>query len=152
MELIHAYITRRGGYCGMGTTLLALDSKMDVYPCHRLASIPSRQEFKLGNVFNPTEFSNFHLYNSYFRMGKKFHILYSAVQNITDFSQPSLNWFMWCPATNFQTSDNIYYQNSKYNIMLVELNRYIGYIYKKYQLAKFDQKINPSQCSSPHNV
>lgn len=131
-QLGYNIFEHKGGSCGAGTSLLALDTDLDIYPCHRLATVPEKEEYLLGNVYKPEKFKNFKLYNIFFRAKQRG--LYSAVKNI----QPNYNkdntlrWFNWCPATNLQTSGTPFYQSAKYNVMIKEVNSAIKDVIEKY--------------------
>lgn len=136
------FFTKNGGVCSAGTTLISVDHNFDMYPCHRVALIPEKRKSLIGNVFKPFEMKNFRLLNSYYNIGRLKKYMYSAVTNIDNFKdkdKDTLRWFMWCPATNYQTSGTVYYQNAKYNLMFTELNRAIKKIRKAYYI-KLKQK------------
>jgi len=129
---LSSLFNRIGASCGAGTSLLAIDENFDIYPCHRLATVPERENYKLGNVYKPKEFKNYKQYNSYSRL-KEEEKMYSS---ITDLQKGfKIPWFMWCPATNIQTSNTVYYQNAKYNIMFTELSRAIEELKRKYNIS-----------------
>lgn len=114
--------TRKGGVCGAGTGLFALDTNMNVYACHRLIGVPEREKYKLCNVNHPEDIDNYKLHKQYGRVRN--HGMYSSIGN-------NLNgnvgyWHMWCPGTNIQTSDNIYYQSCKYNLMIEQLEKVLS--------------------------
>lgn len=128
-KLIMNFFSRHGGTCGAGSSLLALDSEFNIYPCHRLATIKGKEKYKLGNIFKASEFENFKIYNSYVRLKRKPYMYSAKTVLKQNFTNP---WFMWCPATNTQTGDSIYYQSAKYNIMTSEVERAIKDILKNY--------------------
>jgi sulfatase maturation enzyme AslB (radical SAM superfamily) len=133
-HIIGSYLTRRGGVCALGTTLSALDTEFNIYPCHRLASGEYKKESCLGNVFKPEEFKNFQLYNQAFH--QKFRRGESYSSHIDVNFNHDIHWFMWCPATNFEETESIYYQNPRYNLMHSELNRFIKMLFYKYRIVR----------------
>lgn len=130
LKLFHSWFEKRGGICGVGNSLKAIDYKFDIYPCHRLCTDPNRDQYLLGNVYKPLEFQHYQLYNSFYKCGMKNKFLYNTIQHrLNDLSA----WVNWCPATNIQTSDgNLYYINSKYAVMMDELDKAIEIIWKYY--------------------
>ncbi|KKN90789.1 hypothetical protein LCGC14_0223720 [marine sediment metagenome] len=132
-QLFHNFLERRGGVCSAGTTLIAFDNNLDMFPCHRLAVVPEKENYYLGNAMDIKTIKNFKQYNSYYNIGRGYKYMYSAIQHNHDYKdKESLRWFMWCPATNLQTSENVYYQNAKYNVMFVEVNRMVRALKKIY--------------------
>lgn len=132
-QLFHNFIEKHGGVCSAGTTLIAFDTKMNMYPCHRLGVVPEKEKYLLGNAMDFTTIKNVKQYNSYHNIGRGRRYMYSAIQHNNHFQDlENTKWFMWCPATNIQTSDNMYYQSAKYNVMFVEINRIIKAIKKVY--------------------
>ncbi|MEE9439573.1 MAG: radical SAM protein [Saprospiraceae bacterium] len=129
--LLNNFTLRKGAVCGAGTGLKVVDSDFNVYPCHRIATLEGRDEQLLGNIYKPKEFKNYKVYNSYNNL-KRVQFLYSAVTNLAGGFNNS--WFMWCPATNQETSDSIYYQNAKYNVMFTEIGRAVKDIKRIYKI------------------
>jgi sulfatase maturation enzyme AslB (radical SAM superfamily) len=120
------FFFKTGGVCGAGAGLIALDTEFNILPCHRVAFTDERENYMLGNVFKPTEFKNFKLYNAYFKLSKRQRYMYSAVTQNHAYKNPTtLMWFMWCPSTNLQETGSPYFQPVKYNLMFTELNRAI---------------------------
>ena len=123
-KLFNRWMERKGGICGVGTGLMAIDYKFDIYPCHRLAAVEDKGKYKLGNVYDIDSFSNFALYNLYFRVAKRDKLQYSAYTVNNAYNDSIHNWFNWCPSTNIQESKgNPYYISAKYSIMHNELNQ-----------------------------
>ncbi len=134
-QLIKAFLNRSGGVCSVGTTLLAIDVNFNIYPCHRLVAFEEeRKKYCLGNVYEPDKFSKFELFNSYFHQRFINKVVYSSGVNFRDGKDENTKWINWCPSTNLETSGSIYFQNPKYNIMHVELNRLIIFLEKKYNI------------------
>ena len=133
-KLIHSFLTRRGGVCSLGTTLAAIDTDFNIYPCHRLASGLERERFCLGNVYHPREFKNFQIYNQSAHQRYRSKESYSSHVDVN--FDNDIHWFMWCPATNFEETKSIYYQNPRYNLMHYELNRFIKQLFKKYKIRR----------------
>lgn len=131
--LFHNFLEKHGGVCSAGTTLIAFDTELNMYPCHRLGVVPEKEKYLLGNAMDIKTLKNFKMYNSYYNIGRAHRYMYSAVQNNHNFKDlENTKWFMWCPATNMQTSDSVYYQSAKYNVMFSEINRAIKAIKKVY--------------------
>lgn len=134
-QMLSNFLNRKGGVCAAGTTLLAIDVNFDVYPCHRLVAFEEeRKKYRLGSIYNPHEFEQIPLYNSYFRQRHLVKALYSSGVNIKGNFTKNTRWMNWCPSTNLETSGSIYFQNPKYNVMHVELNRLIIALERKYGL------------------
>jgi len=135
-KLMLNIINHVGGTCGAGITLLAIDDKLDIYPCHRLATVVEREKYKLGNIYDVEHMDNFKVYNSFIRIAKT-KKMFSAGKNIRGYKdRENTRLLYWCPSTNLQTSGSVYYQNSKYNIMLVEVNRKIKECLIEYGYSK----------------
>jgi len=148
-ELLSNIFSHMGGMCGVGTGLLALDTNLNIYPCHRLATVPEKQEYLLGNIYKPEEFQNFKVYNSYFRLKNNSRYMYSSHKhNYAYQDKENLRWFDWCPATNYQTSRSIYYQSCKYNLMHVELNRAMKDILEKYGITGQSDNSSRDKCDN----
>jgi len=126
--LFDNWFFKTGATCGVGTGLMALDDKLNIFPCHRTVFGKSREETILGNVFEPENFNekNFHLYNALHNIGRKKKYMYSVVTQLDNWKNKIDNtWFMWCPSTNLQETGSPYFQPVKYNLMFTELNRFI---------------------------
>jgi uncharacterized protein len=133
-HLLEQMLNHTGGMCGAGCSLMALDTEMNIYPCHRLATVPEKENYFLGNIYKPEEFKNFKLYNSYKRLKYNTKYMYSCKVNIDNFKEKEkYRWFNWCPSTNLQTSGNIYYQNPKYNVLHYNLLNEMNKILKVYK-------------------
>lgn len=147
-ELFNQFFSKNGGVCSAGCTLLALDTFFNLYPCHRVALIPEKDKLCLGNVFEPLKLKNFKVLNSFYNLARLKRYMYSSVTNnnhYEDKNKDTLRWFMWCPATNWQTSGTPYYQSAKYNLMFTELNRAIVEIRKAYYI-KIDGNSRRKSC------
>ena len=134
-KLLLNIVTRRGGVCGIGTGLYSFDTELDVYPCHRVATINNKEEYMLGNLEDRYDLKNYKVYNSFMRL-KKSRQMYSSTTNIDGgkfgikkennrIVLDKYNWFMWCPATNLETSGTPHFQNAKYNVLFTEINNAI---------------------------
>ena len=144
-QMLTNFLNRKGGICAAGTTLLAVDVNFDIYPCHRLVAFEEeRKKYRLGNIYDIHNFENFGIYNSFFRQRYMVGSVYSSNINIRGNFNKNTRWMNWCPSTNFETSNSIYFQNPKYNLMHVELNRLIVMLEKKYGIQSHDKvkKIN----------
>lgn len=138
-KLFNNWFFKTGGMCGAGTGLLALDEKLNIYPCHRVVFRDRKKDVCIGNVFHPEDFDSdrFQMYNAFHSLGRKKRYMYSAVTHINAFREKRMNtWFMWCPATNIQETKNPYFQPVKYNVMFTELNRFI----RSLRLAYFGER------------
>lgn len=148
-QLFHNFIEKHGGVCSAGTTLIAFDCNLNMYPCHRMAVVPEKEEYLLGNAMDFQTIKNFKQYNSYYNIGRGYKYMYSAIQHNHNYQDlENTKWFMWCPSTNIQTSENVYYQNVKYNVMFSEINRVIKAIKKVYyQNSELKQENNNANSS-----
>lgn len=136
------FFEKHGAVCGAGNSLLAFDSEFNMYPCHRLALNPGKENFSLGNALDLDSHKSINFHNS-FQFLKKKKYMYSAIISINNFKGNNVRWIMWCPSTNLQTSGSIYYQNCKYNVMFAELQSFIHIltaIYYKGLYTKEDLK------------
>ena len=132
-QLFHNFLEKHGGVCSAGTTLIAFGTDLNMYHCHRLGVVPEREKYLLGNAMDIETLKNFKMYNSYYNLGRGRKYMYSAIKHNKNFEdQENTKWFMWCPATNVQTSDSVYYQSAKYNVMFSEINRVIKALKKVY--------------------
>jgi sulfatase maturation enzyme AslB (radical SAM superfamily) len=128
IKLFDNWFFKTGGTCGAGIGLMALDEKLNMYPCHRTVFGKARKESMLGNVFSPEKFNEkaFKLYNALHNLSRKKKYMYSVATNIDNWKNKTEKaWFMWCPSTNLQECRNPYFQPVKYNIMFTEVNRLI---------------------------
>jgi sulfatase maturation enzyme AslB (radical SAM superfamily) len=128
IQLFDNWFFKTGGTCGAGTGLMALDDKLNIYPCHRNVFGANKDITMLGNVFEPENFdkSKYNLFNALYNLSRKRKYMYSVATNINNWNEKEMNaWFMWCPTTNLQESGNPYFQPAKYNLMFTELNRFI---------------------------
>jgi sulfatase maturation enzyme AslB (radical SAM superfamily) len=147
--LFSNFLEKHGGVCSVGTTLLAFDTNLDIYPCHRLGVVPEKKKYLLGNAMDISTLQNFKMYNSYYNIGRGRKYMYSAITHNHNFKNlDQLRWFMWCPATNYQTSTTVYYQSAKYNVMFTEINRFVNELKKVYYQGS-DKKPNKqnNQCN-----
>jgi len=137
-EVVTNFLTRRGGKCGAGTALLAVDSNMDVFPCHRQAdnSDFDHDNMKLGSLYKGEDLKNFKVYNTYHRIGLSHRMLYGYKYFNNAFQNGTYYWSNWCPSTNSYTSGNFnpYYVNSKYTVMHNEVDRFINKLLRHYRL------------------
>lgn len=135
-QILHQIFTHHGGVCGAGNGLMAIDTELNVFPCHRLASVPNKERYCLGNLEHHEEFQNFEFFNSFGKM-KRHQLLYSANFVNRGYKNEDGKALMnWCPATNYQTSKSVYYTNPKYIIMHKEVNRKIQEVKQKYGIHK----------------
>lgn len=120
----------RGGSCGAGVGLAIIDENMKIFPCHRICQNNKKKElFDVGNFYYIHEATKKY-WNSINRIGRKNQFMYSACYDRGPKSD--MVWIAWCPATNLEVSDNIYYQNSKYSVFIYEVNRAIKDIRNSY--------------------
>ncbi len=147
-DLIKYMFERNGGVCSAGGIMFGVDGNLDLYPCHRLMLTQDKEKYKLGNLFKVEEFKNFKFYNS-LNMQFSNPLIYSALTVNSRFLQPKLRWYNYCPATNKQTTDSIYYFNCKYDVLLTEYNRLIDYILEKYNYNKKEDE--NGKCGRPDN-
>jgi len=118
------WCTRRGSSCFVGDTLYSMDAEYNLYPCHRLAMSEYRKTFSLGNMKETIrDFDNYEIFNSITKMHKD-NCMFSSAINVIEWDSP-LYWMNWCPATNSETHLSPYYQASKYNVIIAELNSFI---------------------------
>jgi hypothetical protein len=132
VQMLGNFTIRKGGVCGAGVGLKVIDSEFNIYPCHRTATLKERDEHLLGNIYKPKDFKNYKIFNSYNRL-KRVKFMYSAATNISGNLEKNA-WFNWCPATNYETTGSIYYQNAKYNVMFTEIGRAIKDIKRIYNI------------------
>ena len=148
-QLFKNWFFKHGGVCAAGFNLLALDHKLDIYPCHRVAVVDDKEDYRLGNVFKPEEFERHKMYNNFFQIGKRRRYMYSHTKNNHNYKEPyNVKWLMWCPSTNIQTSKSVFYQSNKYNLMFTELNRAINAIRKVYYNEELNKKKKNNTCET----
>ena len=118
------WCTKRGSACVVGDIMLAVDFNYDLYPCHRVAMLPDREAFSLGSLIGETrDFGNYEYFNALTQMHQD-NCLFSSSLNIDEWNEP-LYWMNWCPAANSESHNSPYYQPSKYNVLIAELNEFI---------------------------
>jgi hypothetical protein len=132
-KLICGILTNKAGICSGGTTLMTVAPDFDLYTCHRFSEIEEKGQFHMGNIYEPENICNTKILNSYSntRLNSRG---YSSVLNITQGFNDKENvyWMYWCPATFYQTTGSIYKIPSKYNVLMMELNRKIQLVLDKY--------------------
>jgi len=136
IKLFHAWFCRKGAVCGAGHTFFSVDSDLNVHTCHRTATQPNKDDFRLVDLKDRSTFK-YKVFNSYIALAKDAE-MYSAILNIdkswsgTHFQQN------WCPAANNVESGTVFYQNAKYNLMIAEYGRFITELfdYAKIPLPK----------------
>ena len=127
VQLAKNWFTRRGATCGAGVAIYALDSDMNVYPCHRPAMRSGSTQSRLGNLRDRSTFTNFKLFNNFQELAVK--------QFMNSASLPNHLWKgdryqqNWCGAANLETSDSVFYQNAKYNLMIAEYTRFVNELF-----------------------
>jgi sulfatase maturation enzyme AslB (radical SAM superfamily) len=128
IALLQSWFERQGSACVAGNTLLAVDSNMDVFACHRPAMTSRKDEHKLGNLKDRSTFTGFKLFNNYTELDRRKY-MYAAIQPNDGYkkSAPQQNW---CPAANAETSDTVFYQSAKYNLMIAEYGRFVKEIFE----------------------
>jgi len=138
--VIRNFLSRRGGKCGAGWGLLAVDSNFDIFPCHRQAdnSDFDVDEMKMCNLFEPEKAKNFKVYNTYYLIGLVNKSLYGHQYFNNEYRNDSFYWINWCPSTNAYTAGNYnpYYVNAKYIQMFMELGGFIHHLFKYYNISK----------------
>ena len=132
IKLFNNVIIRKGvgGVCGVGRGLKTSDNNYNIHPCHRLVV---RDDTILGNLFDDRELMNIPLYKNLQKMVQG-RIMYSTHYSVTsNMSKKSdLRWWMYCPATNLETSGNPRFANAAYSVLVSELNRYTRFLESKY--------------------
>jgi uncharacterized protein len=119
----------RGGNCGAGRGFATIDEEFNLFPCHRISQWDiDKNPFKIGKIYD-IDISNKKLWNSLYRI----KYLYSSV--FDTFPGKFASWSNWCPAANYETSGNIYYQTCKYNVLLIEVNEAINKLKQIYYIT-----------------
>lgn len=132
--LFDKFFNKHGGVCAAGCSLMAIDTDFNIYPCHRLAAVPEREKYRLGNLFEPYNLQNKKLFNAFYEVGRRRKYMYSFLTDLNQFNDKENNrFFMWCPATHMQETGSPYNQPPKYNVMFTEVNRAIKEIIKAYR-------------------
>lgn len=139
-------ITRRKvyGICAAGRGLKTLDTSGNIYPCHRSVDELTTYNFKdeacLGNIDDVENFKNFKLFNRFDFVAEQ-GLAYSTdfIMDVYDKYKTGNNnfnkmcWGMWCPTSNIETSNNEAHINTKYIILIKEVNNFISnYLDPKY--------------------
>ena len=112
-ELTKQWFKKAFSFCDSGTRMKCYDPDLNVYPCHRIAIKDNREKYSLPN---------YKVWNT-FHYQKDKSALYSANQIKQE--QGIAFWLNWCPAANLETSDTVFYQSAKYNVLITEFNRFI---------------------------
>lgn len=138
-QVIGRYLHRKGGTCGAGASLLAVDTNLDIFPCHRQAdnSELDKESFKMGNIYDNEGLKNFKLYNNFYDVNRVFRKTYSY-QLLNSNYDKDYNWLNWCPSTNAYTSgaNNPYHINSKYIIRILEFMRLAKQLMEYYNIPR----------------
>ncbi len=129
--ILNSVMNGVGGVCGAGASLIAVDSSLDFFPCHRCAD--GAPETKVGNIYDCENVKGYKLMNCFYDMNSVGRTQYGAYY-INHGYNNNLKGFMWCPSTNLETSKNPYYVNSKYVILMLEWDRATKVIIQKYNL------------------
>lgn len=115
--------------CGAGRALRTIDTEENVYPCHRsvdeLTSYNLKDDYCLGNLNDAENFTNFKFYNTLDNVYEN-SIMYSNKFILNSKSNINYQWGMWCPTANLETSGTEMYINSKYTLLLLEVDNFIN--------------------------
>jgi len=138
--VIKNFLSRRGGKCGAGWGLLAVDSNFDIFPCHRQAdnSDFDVEEMKMTSLYEPENVKNFKTYNTFYYIGVINKFLYGHKYFNNEYRNDPFYWINWCPSTNAFTAGNYnpYYVSSKYIQMFMELSSFIHHIFNYYKIPR----------------
>lgn len=106
-------LRHQGGICAAGVTLFAYDQDFNMYPCHRAATNASRKSLNddpaLGILYQ--------------KVAER-KVMYGARFNL-DGRDPYAYYANWCPATNKETTGDVFYLPPHDNVMVAELQRFI---------------------------
>lgn len=132
IKLFNNVVVRKNvaGICGAGRGLKTSDENYNVHPCHRLVV---RDDTILGNLFDNETLKNVSLYNNLQKMIRG-RLMYSTLYsvNIDHTKSSDLRWYMYCPATNIETSNNPRFTNAAYSVLIAEINRFTRYLESRY--------------------
>jgi len=117
-----------GGACGVGRGLKTSDDNYNIHPCHRLVV---REDTILGNMFDNQSLKNIGLYNNLRKMVHN-RRMYSTHFQVLPKDYNTIRWWMYCPATNIETSNNPRFVNASYSVLIAELNRFTKFLEMKY--------------------
>jgi sulfatase maturation enzyme AslB (radical SAM superfamily) len=126
------FVFRRGSSCIAGNSMVSMDLNYNVYPCHRLAILPNRHEYSLGNLRGPRRFKNFKVFNTFIKLDRE-QSMYSAYQSVKEW-QGYLSWQNWCPSANAENGGSPFYQNSKHNALIAEFGMFVQELAAAYDI------------------
>jgi sulfatase maturation enzyme AslB (radical SAM superfamily) len=134
IRLLQSWFCRHGSQCLAGSTILAVDLDLNIYACHRPAMHKNKVNNSLGNLKDRSTFKNFKLFNSFLALDFN-QQMYSAIKdvNANDPPNPETGFAFqqnWCPSANFETSDTVFYQNAKYNLLIAEYDRFVRELFE----------------------
>ena len=136
-DMFISWCTKRGSACVAGDIMLAVDFNYDLYPCHRVAMLPDRENFSLGSLIGEIRnFGNYEYFNAISQMYRD-NCMFSSSLNVEEWNEP-LYWMNWCPAANSESHNSPYYQPSKYNTLIAELNEFIPKLAIHYGVSPLD--------------
>jgi sulfatase maturation enzyme AslB (radical SAM superfamily) len=137
IRLLQNWFCRHGSPCIAGNYLCAVDADLNVYPCHRPGMSKDREKNALGNLKDRSTFTNFRLFNTFLAIDLSKQ-MYSVIKNInSNYSVPDAGFAFqqnWCPSANLETSDTVFYQSAKYNLMIAEYDRFVRELFAYAQI------------------
>lgn len=147
-KLLSNFLLRRGSSCIAGNKMFAIDRQFNMYPCHRLAFVPNREQFSLGSLKGPRNFKNYQLFNAFFQISKD-NSMYSSSLNNYEW-QGALAWLNWCPAANAENGQSPYHQHSKHNTLIAEINAFVPEVadYFKVDIERYHSKQSGTNCNN----
>ncbi len=128
------FLTKHGGICSAGTTMLVYDDSFNTLACHRFNTSMTKEELEKKSLMPLLDTVDHVNYNQYIQYQEVFRnrIIYGA--NISYDGNNMHHWANWCPGTNLEVTGSVSYMSSKHNVLMAELNNYIPQLAKYFEL------------------
>lgn len=135
------FLIRNTHICGAGNSMFSYDDEFNVYSCHRTntGSHSSERRFmSLQKEDIPIDYKLYEQFQSVYLDKYMIGAYWDNTSNLTEKNQSSDKntgyQVAWCPATNLEYSENIYYMPVKYNVLIAELQYFIPKLAEYYEI------------------
>lgn len=151
-SLLANWLLRCGSRCIAGNKMIAMDSGFNLYPCHRLAMSTKRDQFTFGSIKGPRNFDNFQTQNAFLQINLDKQMYSAYLDNDNFKTNPA--WMNWCPASNRESKNSVFYQVPRHNTLMAEIQYFVEDLANYYQVDIFKIRKNTpgSACMNCANV
>lgn len=111
--LIKAFLQRDREKCPAGDGYMTIDNDLNIYPCRGFLAIENKEQYKIGNIHQISEFKMMNNMVYQREVGIKMKNIYLD---------------RWCVSNNLLCSGSIFYANSKFTTFIKEYNRMVSEI------------------------